>query len=96
MPERRRRSFAPRFKAQVVLEVLSGLNERRATPIEPGVRPFRGTRSARVCAPPVRPLAAAFGHSGQLGRHPRGTDENRAESPSAIVGWVRTASRSAV
>ena len=30
--------------------------------------------------------ADAFDPSGQLGRHPRGTDEKRAASPSAIVG----------
>ena len=53
-------------------------------------------RGYEVCVLPVHPPAAAFGHSGQLGRHPRGTDENRAASPSAIVGWVRMASRSAV
>src|SRR4051812_34426433 len=31
-----------------------------------------------------------------LATHPPGTDENRAASPSAIVGWVRMASRNAV
>jgi hypothetical protein len=44
----------------------------------------------------VSPPAAAFGHSRHFGRHPRGTDENRAASPSTIVGWVRIASRIAV
>ena len=46
--------------------------------------------------PPIRTPGAAFGPTGRIGRQPRGTDENRAASPSAIVGWVRTASRSAV
>jgi hypothetical protein len=41
-------------------------------------------------------VGAAFSPSRWLGRYPRGTDENRAASPSAIVGWVKTASRSAV
>jgi hypothetical protein len=50
------------------------------------VRPFSGARSAQACARPVRTPAATFGRPGQHGRHPRGTDENRAASPSAIVG----------
>src|SRR5271165_4933609 len=38
---------------------------------------------------PRAPVRRGFRPSGQLGRHRRGTDENRAASPSAIVGWVR-------
>ena len=70
---------------------LSGNDDR----CDEGNRPLSSVRSAGMRTP-VRSPAAAFGHPGPLGRHPRGTDENRAASPSAIVGWVRMASRSAV
>ena len=68
-----------------------------------GAGPSLDEIEKRVRVPPLLaialracPPAAAYGPSGQPERHPRGTDENRAASPSAIVGWVSTASRSAV
>jgi Sulfatase len=58
------------------------------------VRPWDWTGTIVNTGHPGASLA--FGLPGQLGRHPRGTDENRAASPSAIVGWVSMASRNAV
>jgi sulfopyruvate decarboxylase TPP-binding subunit len=72
---------------------LEGHRQRRSGEPLPG----RGADCGRAWAAgrPVADLrpSPADGHASA---HPRGTDENRAASPSAIVGWVRMASRSAV
>jgi transposase-like protein len=45
MPKRRRRSFSPQFKAQVVLEVLSGQRSASESAGQHRLKPLRGQKA---------------------------------------------------
>src|SRR5262245_37152507 len=93
MPKRRHRSFTPRFKAQVTLEVLSGLRSQAEVARQQRLKP---DRIARWTETALGGLESLWGHDHQAveascgarpltrprGRWSEGEDSGRAVGPA--------------
>jgi transposase-like protein len=80
MPERRRRSFTPQFKAQVVLEVLSGLKSQAEVARQHKLKP---ELIARWKDTALEGLESLF-----QGDEQRGRDQDRIAELERMVGHL--------
>jgi len=78
MPKRRRRSFTPQFKAQVVLEVLSGMKSQAEVARQHKLKPELITRWKDIA---IEGLETLFQVEGQ-----RSQDEHRIAELERMVG----------
>ena len=78
MPKRRRRSFTPQFKAQVVLEVLSGMKSQAEVARQHKLKPELITRWKDIA---IEGLETLFQGEGQ-----RSQDEHRIAELERMVG----------
>ncbi len=65
MPKRRRRSFTPQFKAQVVLEVLTGLKSQSEVARQHGLKPELVARWKDIAMEHLEPLFQGEPQNGQ-------------------------------